>query len=314
MNDQTQQTEIVNEGEAQTQDKAIAKKKQHPALEWLDTKLDTIAGYCSHGITPAQLKRTYATAILRDPDIGRCTQESIILAVAHAARLGIDPTGERNGGHFIAWKNNKLNIIELKLTLGYGALISLIIRNTDIIDIQVEVVYREEHFKFYGGTDQRLEHELDFQIRNVRDYKEVIAAYAVATFANGLKKAVVLSRMELNKAQAASQGGANSVWKFNPIEMAKKTPIRNMSKWLDIGPDFNEAVKISDEGDGYDFSSNRPTPEEKQNSVSNLRDRLSNARSNQSPELPETTSHQSGEYLANDMPAHIAANTERATQ
>lgn len=264
------QNKIASQGETQT--KEMAKTKKHPALAWLDTKLDTIADYCSHDITPQHLSRTFATALLRDPGIAKCSQESIFLAITNAARLGLDPTGERNSAHFIAYKNNEKGILELKLMIGYGGLISLIIRNTDIIDIQTEVVFKGEHFKFFGGTEQRLEHELDFQIRGIRGYEDVIAAYAVATFANGHKKAVVLSRMELNKAQASAKG-AKSVWNYSPIEMAKKTPVRSMSKWLDIGPDFNEAIRISDDAEGHDFS-RRATPDEHQSGVDSLRGRI----------------------------------------
>lgn len=250
----------------------VVVRRAHPMVEWLDSKRDTILGYCSEGITPEHLSRTLATALLRDPTLTRCTKESVILAVTNAARLGLDPTGERNSAHFIAYNNKEKGVVELKLMIGYGGLIDLIIRNTDIIDIQTEVVFKGEHFKVCGGTDQRVEHDLDFGIRNIRGYDDVIASYAVATFASGYKKAVVLSRMELNKAQAAAKG-TNNVWKFSPIEMAKKTPVRNMSKWLSIGPDFNTAIQISDDSDGYNFApKEESTPDDLRTAIGELID------------------------------------------
>jgi phage RecT family recombinase len=226
---------------------------KHPLVLWLESKMDRIEEYCAHGITAEQLCRTFSTALIRDTrgDIPRCTRESIILAVSYAARLGIDPTGERNGGHFIAFKDNKRNVTELKLMLGYGALIDLIIRNSEIMDIQTELVYEGEHFQVLAGTENRIEHVPDMQIRYASDYRNVIAAYCVGTYPNGHKKFQVLDRKKLNQIQAASKQ-SDGVWKFNPEEMARKSTVRNMSKWLSIGADFNEAIRISDDVDGFD--------------------------------------------------------------
>jgi len=226
---------------------------KHNVVAWLETKMDRISEYCTGGITGEQLCRTFNTALVRDPSIAECTKESIILAVTQCARYGLDPTGDRNTAHFIAFKNNKKGVYELQLMIGYGGLIDLIIRNTEVIDIQTEVVYRGEEFEVLAGTEQRIKHVYDIATRNLRTYEEVVAAYAVATFPNGHKKFVVLSRKELDQIKATSKS-KDSVWNYSPIEMAKKSPVRNMSKWLSIGPEFYEVLQISDHTDGADFS------------------------------------------------------------
>ncbi|MHA7813242.1 MAG: recombinase RecT [Phycisphaerales bacterium] len=234
-------------------DNQLAETSKHPLVSWLESKKDRIEEYCAHGITAEQLCRTFSTALIRDTrgDIPRCTRGSIILAVSSAARLGIDPTGERNGGHFIPYKNNKRNVVELKLVLGYGALIDLIIRNSDYIDIQTELVYQGEHFKVFAGTENRIEHIPDYTIRAACDYRAVVASYSVGTHKLGHKKFQVLDRKKLDKIMAASKAN-DSVWKFDWEEMARKSPVRNMSKWMSIEPEFNEAIRVSDEADGFD--------------------------------------------------------------
>lgn len=238
-------------------DPNLTETPKHPLVEWLETKKSRIEEYCTKGITADQLCRTFSTAILRDTrkDIEKCTRESIVLAVSYAARLGLDPTGERNGAHFIAYKNNKLKITELKLQLGYGALIDLIIRNSEIMDIQTEVVYEGEHFEVLAGTENRIEHRPDMKIRYASNYERVIAAYCIATYPNGHKKFQVLDRKKLNKIQSTSKAN-DSVWNYSPEEMARKSTVRNLSKWLSIGPEFNEAIAISDDADGYEDRSN----------------------------------------------------------
>ena len=231
--------------------------RKHPRVLWLESKKERIAEYCAHGITADQLCRTFATALLRDTnnDIANCTDESIILAVTYAGRLGVDPTGERNGAHFIAFRDTKKGITELKLMLGYGSLIELIIRNSEVMDVQTEIVYKGERFEVHAGTENRLIHEYDIGIRNVRSYDHVVAAYAVATYPNGHAKFQVLPRKQIDSVRNSSKQ-KDGVWKWNPEEMARKSTVRNLSKWLSIGPEFDAAIRISDEFDGIDERDN----------------------------------------------------------
>lgn len=228
---------------------------RHPMVKWLDGNSDRIQEYCTFGVSADQLNRTMATALIKQPQIGSCSRESVLLAVTAAARLGLDPTGDRNSAHFIPF-HDKERGTELKLMIGYGGFISLIIRNTDIVDIQPECVYDGEVFKVHTGTRNEIDHTVDIAIRNNSEpERSIIAAYAVATYSTGMKKFVVLSRQDIDKARNASKKRSGGPWQWSFAEMVKKTTIRNMSKWLDLEPGFADALRVSDEGDGYDFGS-----------------------------------------------------------
>lgn len=254
MEDQNTQNAIVNAGEAQTEERQAKKPEKPELVQWVESKMDRIAEYCTHGVSAQQLCRTMATAYLRDPEsFNKCTRESIILAITAAARLGLDPTGDRNSAHFIAYKDSDTGTYEMKLMIGYGGFITLILRNSDYIDIQPEVVYRGEKFEVHRGTRNEIVHEIDMDIRNAADpEKDIIATYTIGTHATMYKKWDVLSRKEIDKARAASKMGSTGAWKYSFPEQAKKTGVRHISKWMDIEPQFSEALRISDDGDGYE--------------------------------------------------------------
>lgn len=292
MSEQTEQTiEVINP------------EPKHDMVLWIESRHSELESFCAHGIKPETLSKTIAIALMRDPKIGGTCPKSAWLAICYAAKLGLDPNGERNSAHFIAYKG------KLKLMIGYGGLITLMTRNSGIVDIQCEVVFKGEEFEVLGGTDQTIHHKMDFALRNVCNYDSVIASYTVGTYKSGLKKSNVLSRRELDQIRSCAQ--RDNVWAANPIEMAKKSPLRNMSKWMDIAPAFDDALIISDESDGFGRRSVNNT-----GGMDNLRNKMGDLLGKQtpSPELPENSNHQSGEEFANDIAQHIENNTEGKAQ
>jgi recombination protein RecT len=305
--------EVIDPNEQSKQQES--ESNDHSLLKWLDTKQDNIAGYCAEGIDYSMIRRTFATAMARNPDIANCTGPSIILAITNAARLGLDPTGERNSAHFLPYKDNKRGVTELKLTIGYGGLISLMTRNGDVLDITPQVVYQGEEFEVLEGTEQRITHKPDMDIRNAdkTNPQHIIAAYAVATLKSGIKKFVTLSRKELEIARNASKQ-KDGPWKWNFAEMAKKTTVRNMSKWLVLDPIASEGIAISDDGDGYEFSNStgrnalpQHAGEPEANALRNRIQEMRDAGVKREPVAaePEPTNPPADEEFARDMAARI---------
>ena len=80
------------------------------------------------------------------------------------------------------------------------------------------------------------------------------------------------------------QASKSGIWEFSYIEMAKKTPVRNISKWLSIGPEFDEVIRISDESDGYDFLNNKPALPQSTNSTQQVDDLMNRITKIKKPE------------------------------
>ncbi len=76
----------------------------------------------------------------------------------------------------------------------------------------------------------------------------VRAAYAVAEFAGGEVQIEILYRRDLDKVRKM---GANAgPWSTWYDEMARKTAVRRLCKYLPYDPQVDEAIRVMDEQDG----------------------------------------------------------------
>ena len=85
---------------------------------------------------PAErLVRVALTAISEQPKLLECTQESIILALMDAARLGLEPGGSLKQAHLVPFKTTCVLIPD------YRGLAELARRSGQVRDVYAQVVY-----------------------------------------------------------------------------------------------------------------------------------------------------------------------------
>jgi recombination protein RecT len=111
------------------------------------------------------------------------------------------------------------------------------------------VIHANDKHRIVFGTHPILEHEPTL----LGDPGEVICAYAIATFADGSQQVEVVTGPDLDKVRAmAAQGGP---WKGWYDEMARKTAIRRLCKFLPYEPELDRAIEVSHAADGGDDDS-----------------------------------------------------------
>jgi len=227
--------------------------QKHHLIEFLSEKKDRLSDYCAPGINADQLINTFNTAMIRNRELASCTPESVWLACTQCAKWALDPTGYRNSAHFVPFNDKKKGVTECVLMVGYNGLIDLMIRNSDLVAIHLDLVYKGEEFEVFGGTDIRIHHKPDMTIRRVNDpVKAVEAGYCVGIFPGDIKTFITMDRTDLNKREAASKQ-ADGAWKYNKPAMWLKSLVRNYSKWQVITPVMAEVLQHIDEYEGEDF-------------------------------------------------------------
>jgi len=228
---------------------------QLPAIvNYIDHRAEILRLAESGGAEFDAVRVSLLNAIKRDNKIANCTPESVYNAVADCLKLGIDPSGTHNSAHFVRYKN------ELKLMLGYGGLIELIVRGGEYVKVYAEVVYEGEEFRVLAGTEDRIEHTIDPEIRNGirgKTIDPIRAAYAVALHRDGARQWVFLSKQDIIAAKSASKAPAPSPWDLRPSEMVKKSAVRALAKWMVLDKVGVQALSVSDDGDGYSFDPSR---------------------------------------------------------
>lgn len=277
----------------------------------VEERLDSIREACTKNINEIQLLSSFKKACTDKPSLRDSTEASVMNCMLACATLGLNPNGEHNSGWLIPYKNRKKNIIECKLRIGYNGYIDLITRSSDWFSVTAECVYEGERFEALGGTENTIHHTIDITKR--ADPKKIVAVYAIARGPNGAVQWVVLDKADLNKSRSASQN--KDMWDGADYpEMAKKSGIRKLSKYMVLDRLGRLAVAIMDDTHGYNF--NRPVSNNPQDLESELRDMVgapgSDRNNDQDPPQParKTVTNESEQAKQSQQPQQTGPVTQ----
>lgn len=188
--------------------------------------------------TQERFTRMALTALIRNPGLAKCTQESLFEKMVQLASLGIEPDGRR--AHLIPMGNTATLIID------YKGIAELVLRSGEVASLQSDVVCENDDFEYNLGEVVR--HKIDFRIPR----GSVYAVYARARMHNGAIATVCLSKDEVEAVRKRSRSSGSGPWVTDWNEMAKKTAFRRLSKWLPLSPDIRSKVEVDDEDFEFD--------------------------------------------------------------
>ena len=172
--------------------------------------------------------RVALTAISTQPELQDCTDESIVLALMDAARLGLEPGGSLNEAHLVKFGRT------CQLIPDYRGLIKLACESPDVQDVYAQVVRERDEFDFNYGTDRFLRHKPSLE----PDPGEVIAAYCIAEMAGDRRPLFdVVKRADLDtiRDRALSRSNNKGPWKTDEVPMQRKTAVKQLvGKYLPV--------------------------------------------------------------------------------
>jgi len=186
-----------------------------------------------------RLIRVSMTALRRTPKLLECSTTSLLGAIISAAQLGLETDGALGHAYLVPYKK------ECQLVIGYRGMIDLARRSGQILSISARVVYENDKFEYSYGLDEKLDH-----IPAMDGRGSPIAAYAVARIVGGGYQIEVLSMEQLRKAQDASQAKYKGCpWEAYWDEMARKTAVRRLFKYLPVSVEMQRAIGLDDMAD-----------------------------------------------------------------
>jgi len=191
-----------------------------------------------------RLMRLTMTTIRTTPELRQADVASLLGGVMQAAQLGLEP-GLLGQCYLLPFKNNRKGITEVQFVIGYKGMIDLARRSGHIQSIYAHAVYENDEFEYELGLNPTLKHVPSFD----SDRGEFLGSYAVAHFKDGGYQMEFMPKSEIEKRRQASPGGRSkySPWNNYYEEMANKTVIRHMWKYLPISVELQQAV-AHDEG------------------------------------------------------------------
>ncbi len=176
-------------------------------------------------ISPDQFTRIAMTAVQRQPQILECTQQSVLAALMRSAEDGLLPDGREAA------------IIKFGQTAQYLPMVAGILKKVrqsgQLKTISAHVVYTNDEFTYELGDEERIIHKPLL----MGERGDFMLVYARAETKDGGVYREVMTKEEVDKVKAASKSAGGPAWTQWYNEMARKSVIKRLSKYLPMSTD-----------------------------------------------------------------------------
>ena len=210
----------------------------------LEASRGAIASRLPKHITPDRIIKVALTAVNRTPALLTCTRESLMLAVVQAAELGLEPGGALGEGYLVPYGN------QAQFIPGYRGLISLARRSGQIVSVEAHPVYEGDCFTCSFGLNPTLEHTPNWDATETGRLKLL---YAVARLKDGGVQYEVLTRAQIEAVRSRSKASKSGPWVTGYDEMARKTAIRRLFKYLPVSVEMARALELQAGAESGEF-------------------------------------------------------------
>lgn len=224
---------------------SIQPKESGPVVNFktlLEGKRDQLAQLVPKHLTVERLMKVAVGALMKSPNLQKCTPTSLMNCFIGAAEVGLEPGGVLGHAYLVPYGDTATLII------GYRGLIELMRRTGELASIRCVVVHEKDTFKLTEGIEQTIRHE-PFLAGDAGPLKFV---YCVAKLKDGSVQVELMTRHQIEEIRKRSRAGQSGPWVTDFEEMAKKTVLRRAAKYLPVASErFQKAIEI-DDGDYVD--------------------------------------------------------------
>jgi recombination protein RecT len=213
---------------------------------YLEARKDNLAAIIPKTLTLERVMKVAIAAYARTPDLRECTVPSIYMSINQAVQLGLEPAGPLGHAYLVPFNNKKTRQKECQLIVGYKGLIALARRSGEIVSIESHVVYERDKLDLRYGLERKLDHVpcLDGDPGKPR------LVYAIAHLKDGGVQMEAMTIAQVEKIKARSKASDSGPWVTDFEEMARKTVIRRLAKYLPLSVELAEALDDEDRRDG----------------------------------------------------------------
>lgn len=213
---------------------------QKSVMGLLEQMKGEIARCLPKHLTPERMTRIAMTELRKTPKLQECDPMSFIAAIMQASQLGLEP-GILGSCYLIPFWNSKLGKFECTFMPGYRGFLDLARRSGQIKSLVARAVYANDEFHYEYGLEEKITH-----MPNMNEPGELVAVYAVALLKDGGHQFEVMSKREIDKIREKSQGKNSGPWNEYFDEMARKTVVRKLFKWLPCSVEMQKVVSLDE--------------------------------------------------------------------
>lgn len=169
-----------------------------------------------------------------------CHPTSVLAAIMQASQLGLEIGGPLGHSYLVPYGKS------CQFIVGYRGMIDLARRSGQIISIIAQAVYENDEFEFEYGIQEKLRH-----VPAKGDRGQFLAAYAIAKLQGGGYQFDVMFNYDIDKIKMHSKTAnrKDSPWNEHYEEMAKKTVVRRLFKYLPVSAEIAKASALDEAAD-----------------------------------------------------------------
>ncbi len=183
------------------------------------------------GVDVESMFRAFYVEMKLNHGLRDCSHQSMVEAIFRCCRLGMEPGADLGYVYLVPRKR------QCTVVLGYQGMLELAWRSGQLKSIQAHVVYEQDEFQYY--VDEMGQHVRHVPASCHRG--SIVASYAIAQLITGGYHVELLYKEDID---AVRQGGYDKVWQQHYGEMAKKTAIRKLFKYLPKTQVIQEALSL----------------------------------------------------------------------
>lgn len=188
--------------------------------------------------------RLVLAARSRNPKIGQCSKESILLFTMKCSETGLEPIGA-GGAWAVPYYNNKNSTMELQFIPDWRGLIQLAKRTEQVKHVHAHLVHENDRFDYQLGDTPSITHHPALKERG-----EVVGAYAIAVLPDDSRHVEFMTKSEVEDIRQRSKASDNGPWKTDWGQMAIKTVVRRALKVFAASPEMQAALEADNAATG----------------------------------------------------------------
>lgn len=240
--------QIEPEGESPTAVEAAPQSPLRTIRDMMVGKQKQIEAALPSIVKPQHFLRVIMSTIKGDSKLQDCTPDSILRAVLASAQTGLEPDPILGHAYLVPFFNRKAyqgrGALEAQFMIGYKGLIELARRSGQVISISAQVVYTNDKFDFeYALGEDTFTHR---PALGEEERGKPKAVWAKAVLKDGGRVFEVMSVADVNKIRDLSKAGNSGPWRDHWDEMARKTAVRKLAKYLPLSSEFQRAAALDE--------------------------------------------------------------------
>lgn len=209
--------------------------------DFVQANMASLQQVASRSIDVSRLARLIIAQVQQNPNLRNCKAASIFRAMQQAAEVGLEPGNALGHSYLVPYKD------EAQFIIGYRGFLELARRSGQIATLVAFPVYEGDEFEIELGADPKIRHIPNLDVSH--DVAKLRLVYAVAKGKDGTLYPDVMTRADIDKIRSRSRSGNSGPWVTDYVEMARKTVVRRLAKYLPLSLEMATAVSIDEDGD-----------------------------------------------------------------